>query len=144
MTIIVKIIKIILIVKIFQTKCYPIREGVLIPNLLNNPVAYCSLINLDFLILHTAHFDKTIVFPLLVFKTFRFILSVSFLHFKQYGSNFIYAFFHLKINFFGFIFLVKLNFLFYLLLLHLIQTDLTLYLYYNFLALFLVFFFISV
>ena len=37
---------------------------VLISDLLNNPPASCSLINLDFLLLHTTHFDKSTVFPL--------------------------------------------------------------------------------
>ena len=48
------------------------------------PFACCSLINLDFLLPHMTHFDKIIVLPLLVFETFRFMLSVSFLHLKQY------------------------------------------------------------
>ena len=39
--------------------------GVLIPKLLNNPLASCSLINFDFLLSHTAHFDKSIFFVLI-------------------------------------------------------------------------------
>ena len=39
--------------------------------LLNNPTASCSLINLDFLLLDTTHFDKSIV-------TFESILSIFF------------------------------------------------------------------
>ena len=52
---------------------------------LNNPVTYCSLINFNFLLLHTAHFDKSIGFLLYVFvsrlQTIRkhcFIYSLSF------------------------------------------------------------------
>ena len=48
------------------------------PKLLNNPFACCSLINFDFLLPHMAHFDKTIVLPLLVFETFGSMLSVFF------------------------------------------------------------------
>ena len=33
-------------------------NGVLIPKLLNNPFACCSLKNFDILLSHTAHFDK--------------------------------------------------------------------------------------
>ena len=40
-------------------------NGVLILNLLNNPFASCLLINLDFLLLHIAHFDNIISLPLL-------------------------------------------------------------------------------
>ena len=46
------------------------------PNLLNNPFACYSLINFDFLLPHIAHFDKIIVLPSVVFKTFGFMLSV--------------------------------------------------------------------
>ena len=42
-------------------------NGVLIPRLLNNSFAYCSLINFDFLLPHMAHFDNIIVLPLVVF-----------------------------------------------------------------------------
>ena len=55
-----------------------------IPKLLNNIFACCSLINFDFLLSHAARFHKIIVLPLLVFETFGFMLSVFFLHFKQY------------------------------------------------------------
>ena len=54
--------------------------------LLNNPFACCSLINFDYLLPHIAHFDKIIVLPLVVFETFGFMLSVFFLHFKQYDN----------------------------------------------------------
>ena len=52
-------------------------------NLLNNPSASRSLINFDFLLSHTEHFDKSIILLFLVFTTFGFLLSVFFLHFKQ-------------------------------------------------------------
>ena len=61
-----------------------LRIGTFIPvNLLNTPLASWSLINSNFLLSHTAHFDKSIILPFLVFTTFGFLLSVSFLHFKQ-------------------------------------------------------------
>ena len=46
------------------------------------------LTNLDFLLSHMTHFDNSIVLPLLVFQTFGFVLSVSFLKFKEYVSIF--------------------------------------------------------
>ena len=58
----------------------------MIPNLVINPRASGSLINLDLLLLHTAHFDKSIIFPLIVFETFGFKLLVSFLRFQQYDN----------------------------------------------------------
>ena len=36
-------------------------KEVFIPKLINNPLASCSLINFDFLLSHTAHFDKSII-----------------------------------------------------------------------------------
>ena len=57
--------------------------GVFIPKLLNNPLASCSLINFDFLLSHTAHFDKSIIHPFLpFFPTFGFFLLYFF-----YTSN---------------------------------------------------------
>ena len=53
------------------------------PKLLNNPLASCVLLNLDFLLPHIVHFDNIIVLPLLVFEILGFMLSVFFLHFKQ-------------------------------------------------------------
>ena len=53
------------------------------PKLLNDPLASCVLLNLDFLLPHIVHFDNIIVLPLLVFETLGFMLSVFFLHFKQ-------------------------------------------------------------
>ena len=61
-------------------------KGVLIPKLLNNTFACCSSINSDFLLPHRAHFDKIILLPLVAFETFGFMLSVFYLHFKQYDS----------------------------------------------------------
>ena len=55
-------------------------NGVLRPKLLNNPFACCSIINFDFLLPHMAHFDRIIVLPLVVFKTFGFMLSVFFFY----------------------------------------------------------------
>ena len=52
-------------------------KGVLILNLLNNPRGSCSLINLDFSLLHVGHSDKCTILLLLVFKTFEFMLFVS-------------------------------------------------------------------
>ena len=43
----------------------------------------CTFINLDFLVPHIVHFHNNIVLALLVFETFGFILSVTFLHFKR-------------------------------------------------------------
>ena len=53
-------------------------NGVLIPKLLTNPFASCSLIHLDFLLSHKVYFDYSIVLPLLVFETLGFMFSVLF------------------------------------------------------------------
>ena len=53
-------------------------NGVLRPKLLNNPFAFCSLINFDFLVPHIAHVDKFIILPLVVFETLAFIFSAFF------------------------------------------------------------------
>ena len=54
-------------------------NGVLIPNLLNNPFASCLLINLNFLLPHIAHFDNITNLPLLVLDICRSIfLYVSY------------------------------------------------------------------
>ena len=58
-------------------------NGSLTPKLLNSPFAYLFLINLDFLLPHTACFDDIIVLSLLVFETPGFMFSIYFLHFKQ-------------------------------------------------------------
>ena len=54
-----------------------VKIGALIPvNLLNNPQASCSLMNYDFLLSHTVHFDKYIIisFFLHVIKFFHHII----------------------------------------------------------------------
>ena len=51
-----------------------------------NLLASCYLINLNFLVSHTAHFDKTITSPLFAFGTLGLLLSVYSLHFKQYDN----------------------------------------------------------
>ena len=63
-------------------------NGNLIPKLLNNFFASCFFIVLDFLLLHTAHFDTNIVLPFLVFETFKFMFSVFYLHYRQNESMF--------------------------------------------------------
>ena len=45
-------------------------NGVLIHKLINNPFASCSLINLDFLLPQTTHFDDKANLPFLVFIVF--------------------------------------------------------------------------
>ena len=57
-------------------------DTLILVNLLNNPLASCSLIKFNFLLLKTAHFDKTIIHHFLVSATFGFLLYVFFLHFK--------------------------------------------------------------
>ena len=49
-------------------------KDVLIPKLLNNPFSSCSFINLDFLLLHTAHFDNKTNLPFFVFINFAYFL----------------------------------------------------------------------
>ena len=56
-----------------------LKISTLIPKLHNDSLASCSLINFDFLLLHTAPFDKSIVFPFLVLTTSGFLFSVFFL-----------------------------------------------------------------
>ena len=53
---------------------------VLISKLLTNSSTSCFLIDLDFILSHTAHFDKSISFLLFVFATFGFLISVFSLH----------------------------------------------------------------
>ena len=53
-------------------------KGVLIPTLLNNPLASCSFINFVFLLPQEAHFDYSITLPFLVFIIFASLFSVSF------------------------------------------------------------------
>ena len=41
-----------------------LKIGTFVPvNLLNNPLASCSIINFDFLLSHTSHFVKSIILP---------------------------------------------------------------------------------
>ena len=47
--------------------------------LLNHILTAYSSRNFDFLILHTEHFDKTMIFPFLVLTTFGVLLSAFFL-----------------------------------------------------------------
>ena len=61
-------------------------NGVLIPNLLNNPFTSWFLINLDFLLAHITYLDNIIILLLLLLETCGFIFSACFLHFKQYDS----------------------------------------------------------
>ena len=56
-------------------------NGVLIPELLNNPFASWILINLEFFLPHIGHFDNIIPLPLLILETLGFMFSVFFLHF---------------------------------------------------------------
>ena len=76
-----------------QTKIWPnigtLLNGVLTPKLLNRPFDSWSLINIDFVLPHIAHFDNIVVLLLPVFKTLGFMFSISFLHFKQYDLIFI-------------------------------------------------------
>ena len=58
-------------------------NGLLSLKLLNNVYVLWFFTNLDFLLLHTAHFDGNIGPPFLVFNIFESTLSVPFLHFKQ-------------------------------------------------------------
>ena len=58
-------------------------KSVVILRLLNNPFASCFLINLDFLVLHIAHLDNTIVPPFIAFETNGLMLFVFSLNFRQ-------------------------------------------------------------
>ena len=73
---------------LIQNKISPnigtLLNGILLLKLLNSLFVSRSLINLDFLLLHTAHFDNIVFLPLLVFETLGSMFSVSFLHFQQY------------------------------------------------------------
>ena len=53
-------------------------NGALRPKLLTIPLASCFLMNLDFLLPHIAHFDNSIILPLLVFETLKFIFCIFF------------------------------------------------------------------
>ena len=45
-------------------------NGDLRPRLLDNPFVSCSLINLDFLLPHAAHFDGNTILPFFVYNIF--------------------------------------------------------------------------
>ena len=49
--------------------------GFFISKLLNNPLSSYSLIDFDFLLSHTAHFDTGIILPFSVLTTVGFLLS---------------------------------------------------------------------
>ena len=53
------------------------------PKLFNNPLAQCSLINLDFLLLHIAQFDCIIHLLFLLLTILGLVFLVYFLHDKQ-------------------------------------------------------------
>ena len=59
------------------------HNDVIFLNWLNNPGASCSLVNLKFLLPHTAQLQKSMIFPFLNFLTERFLFFVYFLQFKQ-------------------------------------------------------------
>ena len=50
--------------------------GVFVPKPLKNRLASCSLINLGFLLTHSAHFDKGIILPFFVFTTWIFTFCI--------------------------------------------------------------------
>ena len=52
--------------------------SVLRPKLLNSPFASLVLVNLDFLLPHSVHFDNNIVLPLLAFETLEFVFCIFF------------------------------------------------------------------
>ena len=63
-----------------------LHKSVFNSKLLNDLLASCFFINLDFLLSATALFNKSISLTLLVFATLGFLLFVFFLHFKQYHN----------------------------------------------------------
>ena len=65
-----------------QNKIFPNNKiwlnGVFITKLVNNSLAFFSLMNLDFLMRHIAHFDNSVVLSLLLFERLGFMFSVFF------------------------------------------------------------------
>ena len=66
----------------FQNKLFAmgksVKIGIFIPiKLPNDALAFCPLINFDFLLLHIAHFDKSIIFLFQVFTDFVFFLHIE-------------------------------------------------------------------
>ena len=60
-----------------------LKTGTFTPSkLLRNPLVSSSLRNFDFLLLHTDHFDKSIILPFLAFTSFGFLFSVFFQNFQ--------------------------------------------------------------
>ena len=55
----------------------------ILPAIISNPSASCSLMNLEFLLSHTPHYYKSNGFSLFVFATLGFLLSLFFLHVKK-------------------------------------------------------------
>ena len=64
-------------------------NSVLRHRLFNYPFASCSLINLDFLPPHTAHFDLNIVLSILVFKTMNLDSPCVFCTLHNMSTSFI-------------------------------------------------------
>ena len=66
----------VVILFIFNARCNGVfPKDIFHPKLLNNPVASCSLINLNFSLSHTAHFDKSIGVSLFLIATLRLLNS---------------------------------------------------------------------
>ena len=59
---------------------------ILCPKILKNSITSYALTKFGFSQVCTALFEETIIFPLLVTETLRFLLSESVVHFKQYDS----------------------------------------------------------
>ena len=59
-------------------------KGVLVPRRLCNPEFSCSLINLGFLLTHTAH--KGVIFHLLIFVTSGFLLFIFYSTLQETSS----------------------------------------------------------
>ena len=55
----------------------------ILPAIVSNPSASCSLMILEFLLSHTPRYYKSNAFSLFVFAALGFLLSVFFLHIKQ-------------------------------------------------------------
>ena len=77
-----------------------LRNGVLIPKLLNNPSAPCSFINLDFLLPHTAHFDDKFnlsflhLYSLYFFYTLNNMSACSFYNITNHFFYYVFVFDH--------------------------------------------------
>ena len=80
---IIELVKVLFLKKTSSNKNI-LLKGNLILNLLYNPIASWFLIILDFVLLNTVDFDKSIVFE--VFKNFWTYTFCAFLHFKKYND----------------------------------------------------------